>query len=149
MYVGLDENGWVDTRYEDTSAEMLMKSVPDVVLHKVPDELGDIGRGIYKYKVVEGAFFLQDDLSDWEEKNKRAVINSYRSHRNELLAQTDWTQTEDCPLDLHMKEKYRAYRRFLRDLPQTLDPKKDENGEAVDDYKLPETLDEFALETKV
>ena len=105
MYVGLDENGRVDTRYEDTSAEMLMKSVHGVVLHKVPDELGDVGRGIYKYKVVEGAFVPKDDLSDWEEKNKRAIINSYRSHRDELLAQTDWTQTEDCPLDLHMKEK--------------------------------------------
>ena len=100
MYVGLDENGGVDTRYEDTSAEMLMKSVPDVVLHKVPDELGDIGRGIYKYKMVECAFVLKDDLSDWEEKNKRAIINSYRSHRDELLAQTGrrlrtvpWTST--------------------------------------------------------
>ena len=149
MYVGLDENGGVDTRYEDTSAEMLMKSVPDVVLHKVPDELGDIGRGIYKYKMVEGAFVLKDDLSDWDEKHKRAIINSYRSQRNELLAETDWTQTEDCPLDLHMKERYRAYRRFLRDFPQTHDPEIDENGEAVDDYKLPETLEEFALETKV
>ena len=149
MYVGVNEDGDVDTRYEDTSAEMLMKSVPDVVLHKVPDGLGDIGRGIYKYKVVEGAFVLKDDLSDWEGKNKRAVINSYRSHRNELLAQTDWTQTDDCPLDLDMKEKYRAYRRFLRDFPQTHDPEIDENGEAVDDYKLPETLEEFALETKV
>ena len=149
MYVGLDENGWVDTRYEDTSAEMLMKSVPEVVLHKVPDDLGDIGRGIYKYKMVEGAFVLKDDLSDWEGMNKRAIINSYRSQRNELLAQTDWTQTEDCPLDLHMKEKYRAYHKFLRDFPQTHDPTIDENGEAVDDYKLPETLDEFALETKV
>ena len=149
MYVGVNEDGDVDTRYEDTSAEMLMKSVPDVVLHKVPDELGDIGRGIYKYKVVEGAFVLKDDLSDWVEKNKRAVINSYRSHRNELLAQTDWTQTDDCPLDFDMKEKYRAYRRFLRDFPKTYDPEIDENGEAVDDYKLPETLEEFALETKV
>ena len=126
-----------------------MEQVQGIVLHKVPDELGDIGRGIYKYKVVEGAFVLKDDLSDWEEKNKRAIINSYRSQRNELLAQTDWTQTEDCPLDLHMKEKYRAYRRFLRDFPQTHDPEIDEKGEAVDDYQLPETLDEFALETKV
>ena len=81
---------------------------------------------------------LKDDLSDWEEKHKRAVINSYRSHRDELLAQTDWTQTEDCPLDLHIKEKYRAYRRFLRDFPQTHDPEIEENGEGVDDYKLPE-----------
>ena len=92
---------------------------------------------------------LKDDLSDCEGKNKRAVINSYRSHRNELLAQTDWTQTDDCPLDLHMREKYRVYRKFLRDFPQTHDPEIDENGEAVDDYKLPETLEEFAWETKV
>ena len=59
------------------------------------------------------------------------------------------SQTEDCPLDLHMKERYRGYRRFLRDFPQTYDPEIDENGETVDDYKLPETLEEFALETKV
>ena len=149
MYVGVNEDGDVDTRYENTSAEMLMNIVPDVVLHKVPDELGDIGRGIYKYKMVGAAFVLKDDLSDWEEKNKRAIIDSYRSHRDELLAQTDWTQTEDCPLDIHMKEKYRAYRKFLRDFPQTHDPEIDENGEAVDDYKLPETLEELALETKV
>ena len=145
MYVGVNIDGEVDTRYEDTSAEMLMKCGPDVVLHKVPDELGDIGRGIYKYKMVEGAFVLKDDLSDWEEKNKRAIINSYRSHRDELLAQTDWTQTEDCPLDIHKKEMYRAYRKFLRDFPQTHDPEIDENGEAVHIYKLPETLGEFQL----
>ena len=149
MYVGVDDDGLVVARYDDTSAEELIKAIEDVVLHKVPDELGDIGRGIYKYKVVEGAFVLQYDLSDWEEKHKRAIINSYRSHRDELLAQTDWTQTEDCPLDLQTKERYRAYRKFLRDFPQTHDPEIDENGEAVDDYKLPETLEEFALETKV
>ena len=149
MYVGVDDDGLVVARYDDTSAEELIKAIEDVVLHKVPDELGDIGRGIYKYKVVEGAFVLQNDLSDWEEKHKRAIINSYRSHRDELLAQTDWTQTEDCPLDLQTKERYKAYRKFLRDFPQTYDPEIDENGEAVDDYKLPETLEEFALETKV
>ena len=149
MYVGVDDDGLVVATYDDKSAAELLKAIEDVVLHKVPDELGDIGRGIYKYKVVEGAFVLQYDLSDWEEKHKGAIINSYRSHRDELLAQTDWTQTEDCPLDLHMKERYRAYRKFLRDFPQTHDPEIDENGEAVDDYKLPETLEEFALETKV
>ena len=149
MYVGVSDDGLVVARYDDKSAEELLKAIEDIVLHKVPDELGDVGRGIYKYKVVEGAFVLKDDLSDWEEKHKRAIINSYRSHRDELLAQTDWTQTEDCPLDLHIKERYRAYRKFLRDFPQTHDPEIDENGEAVDDYKLPETLEEFALETKV
>mmetsp|Transcript_7524 Transcript_7524/g.31324 ORF Transcript_7524/g.31324 Transcript_7524/m.31324 type:complete len:150 (+) Transcript_7524:1590-2039(+) len=149
MHAGVDDDGLVVASYDDKSAEELMKAIEDVVLHKVPDELGDIGRGIYKYKMVEGAFVLKDDLSDWEEKNKRAITNSYRSHRDELLAQTDWTQTEDCPLDFHKKEMYRAYRKFLRDFPQTHDPEIDENGEAVHIYKLPETLEEFDLETKV
>ena len=149
MYVTVGDDGLVVARYDDKSAEELLKAIEDIVLHKVPDELGDVGRGIYKYKVVEGAFVLKGDLSDSVEKNKRAVINSYRSHRDELLAQTDWTQTEDCPLDIHKKEMYGAYRKFLRDFPQTHDPEIDENGEAVDDYKLPETLEEFALETKV
>ena len=57
MYASVDDNGGVESRYEDTSAKTLLRHVPDVVLHKVPDELGDIGRGIYKYKMVEGALF--------------------------------------------------------------------------------------------
>ena len=104
MYVKVEDDGIISKRCDDRDAEALMKHAPEVVLHKVPDELGDIGRGIYKYKMVEGAFVLKDDLSDWEGMNKRAIINSYRSQRNELLAQTDWTQTEDCPLDIHKKE---------------------------------------------
>ena len=57
MFVGLDDDGVVDTRYEDKSAENLMKHVPVIVLHKVPYEIGEIGRGIYKYKVVDGIFW--------------------------------------------------------------------------------------------
>ena len=49
MDVGIDDDGLVATRYDDEKVEFLMKHVPDVVLHKVPDEIGEIGRGIYKY----------------------------------------------------------------------------------------------------
>ena len=66
-----------------------MKLVPDVVLHKVPDEIGEIGRSIYKYKVVDGAFVLKDDSSDFVKQNRQAIINSYRSTRDELLSRTD------------------------------------------------------------
>ena len=82
MFVGVDDDGVVDTRYEDKSAEELMKHVPDAVLHKVADEIGEIGRGIYKYKVVDGAFVLKDDSSDFVKQNKQAIINSYRSTRD-------------------------------------------------------------------
>ena len=64
----------------------------------------------------------------------------------ELLTQTDWTQTEDCPLDIHMKEKYRAYRKYLRDFPQTHDPEVDENSEAVGNFNMPETVNDFGIQ---
>jgi len=43
-----------------------------------------------------GAFVLKEDLTDFVHQNKHAIINSYRSQRDELLSENDWTQTEDC-----------------------------------------------------
>ena len=143
MFVGVDADGLVYARYDDKNAEELMEHIPDVILHKVPDDIGEIGRGIYKYKVVDGAFVLKKDLADFVKQNKHAIINSYRLRRDELLSQTDWTQTEDCSLDIHKREEYNAYRKYLRDFPETYDPEVDENGEAVEDFNLPETVDEF------
>ena len=143
MFVGVDAEGLVYARYDDKNAEELMEHIPDVILHKVPDDIGEIGRGIYKYKVVDGAFVLKKDLADFVKQNKHAIINSYRLRRDELLSQTDWTQTEDCSLDIHKREEYTAYRKYLRDFPETYDPEIDENGEAVEDFNLPETVDDF------
>ena len=146
MYVGVDDGGLVATRYDDESDDSLMNNVPEVVLLKVPDEIGDIGRGIYKFKVVDGACVLKDDSSDFVKQNKQANINSYWSTRDELLSKTDWAETEDCPLDIYMKEKYKAYRKYLRDFPETYDPEIDENGEAVEDFNLPATVNDFVLQ---
>jgi len=145
MYVGVEDDGSVSTRYDDKNAEDLMNEVEDIVLYKVPEELEDIDRGIYKYKVVDGVFVLKEDLTDFVEKHKRAIINSYRSKRDELLARTDWTQTLDCPLDTETKEKYRAYRQYLRDFPQTHDPEIDENGEPAVPFSLPESISDILI----
>jgi hypothetical protein len=90
--------------------------------------------------VVDGAFVLKDDLSDFVQQNKHAIINSYRSKRDELLSETDWTQTEDCPLHIHKREEYKAYRKYLRDFPEKHDPEIDENGEAVNFSICPKRL---------
>lgn len=37
--------------------------------------------------------------------------------REQMLAQSDWTQTEDAPLSLELKAAYKTYRQQLRDLP--------------------------------
>ena len=41
-----------------------------------------------------------------------------RTQRDKLLADTDWTQVLDAPIDTETREAYRAYRQALRDIPE-------------------------------
>ena len=41
-----------------------------------------------------------------------------RSRRDQLLAETDWTQVLDAPVDAITREAYRTYRQALRDIPE-------------------------------
>ena len=41
-----------------------------------------------------------------------------RAQRDKLLAETDWTQTLDAPIDAATREAYRTYRQALRDIPE-------------------------------
>lgn len=41
-----------------------------------------------------------------------------RAQRDKLLAETDWTQVLDAPIDATTREAYRAYRQALRDIPE-------------------------------
>ena len=41
-----------------------------------------------------------------------------RAQRDKLLAETDWTQVLDAPIDAATREAYRAYRQALRDIPE-------------------------------
>ena len=50
----------------------------------------------------------------------RTLVVDYQqlnyTRRNEALAETDWTQTNDSPLSGSDQLKYRTYRQALRDL---------------------------------
>lgn len=41
-----------------------------------------------------------------------------RAKRDKLLADTDWTQVLDAPIDSATREAYRVYRQALRDIPE-------------------------------
>jgi hypothetical protein len=50
-------------------------------------------------------------------------MQSLRSQRDALLAQSDWTQMPDIPLTDAKKQEWATYRQALRDLPaNTTDP---------------------------
>ena len=51
-----------------------------------------------------------------------------REERNILLAQSDWTQVSDSPLDTEPTKIWRKYRQALRDLPLSANPKLDSDG---------------------
>lgn len=47
------------------------------------------------------------------------LLERLRIHRDRLLAESDWTQTADAPVD---KAVWAAYRQALRDFPATWVP---------------------------
>lgn len=60
---------------------------------------------------ISCVFAADPDNSDFE-----AIM---RIHRDRLLAESDWTQTADAPVD---KAAWAAYRQALRDFPKTWKP---------------------------
>lgn len=45
------------------------------------------------------------------------ALAELRRQRNQLLAQSDWTQLADAPLTQEQKNAWAAYRQTLRDVP--------------------------------
>jgi hypothetical protein len=47
-------------------------------------------------------------------------LSQVRNQRDQLLAQSDWTQMADSPLAVEQKAAWAAYRQELRDLPANI-----------------------------
>lgn len=50
--------------------------------------------------------------------NSDKNLDEFRSDRNNLLAETDWTQVPDSPLSDVVRIQWQTYRQQLRDMPQ-------------------------------
>lgn len=61
------------------------------------------------------------NLLNDEEQNvpEEWLIERMRLHRNRLLAESDWTQLPDTPID---RQAWADYRQALRDFPVTWTP---------------------------
>jgi len=65
-------------------------------------------------KVVDGKLVDKDT-------NNSIVLEELRLYRNQMIADTDWTQIPDAPLTKAKKDQYKRYRTALRDLPSKYD----------------------------
>lgn len=69
-----------------------------------------------------GNMMVIADLELANDKKDR-MWETLRAKRNMMLAECDWTQTVDAPLNAQDKTAWQEYRRRLRDMPETtLDP---------------------------
>ena len=73
------------------------------------DEQLDTNLAIAKAESCNGEVTVEDIPMNDEEA---------RAQRDKLLAETDWTQVLDAPIDATTREAYRAYRQALRDIPE-------------------------------
>jgi len=64
-------------------------------------------------------------------------LQELREKRNKLLAESDWTQMSDVVLA--DKEDWKMYRQALRDLPSQVEPKLNEDMDALFPTKPTET----------
>lgn len=49
-----------------------------------------------------------------------AALQGIRAQRNELLTQSDWTQSRDSPLSTEKQNAWATYRQALRDITKTV-----------------------------
>lgn len=72
---------------------------------------------------IEGKWYTKYSLADMDQEAVDAVINrqwsAIRADRNQRLADCDWTQLPDAPVDATL---WAAYRQALRDITNQPDP---------------------------
>ena len=65
----------------------------------------------------EGDYFFDYDTKQWVQ-NLALTIGKNKAKRNQLLAQSDWTQGADSPLSAEVKAGWATYRQSLRDMTE-------------------------------
>lgn len=69
---------------------------------------------------IDGKWFTKWSVADMEQEAKDALdaqqATSVREQRNKKLAESDWTQLQDAPLETEQKAAWSVYRQSLRDV---------------------------------
>ena len=85
---------------------------------------------------LRSAFDPEHIANEW-------LVERMRLNRDRLLAECDWTQTADAPVD---KAAWAAYRQALRDFPATWEPSEIADFPNPPDYVEPVTEEPAPVE---
>lgn len=59
-----------------------------------------------------------DKVSGVLAKEYNGILATFKSYRNRMLIDTDWSQLLDAPISDEDRELYKTFRQYLRDMPQ-------------------------------
>jgi hypothetical protein len=83
---------------------------PEIAENQTLNYLGWSQKSEQDGKPISTNWLVQD------QNNEQCINNWIRPVRDMLLAECDWTQTNDCPLSTEAKAEWAAYRTALRDI---------------------------------
>jgi len=98
-------------RNDDNGNPASVQAVIDDVTLSVPLDPGNRHYAEIMRQVEAGELTIEPDPGPTEEQ----IAAQVRGERDRLLAETDWTQVADAPVDA---QAYADYRQALRDIPQ-------------------------------
>jgi hypothetical protein len=107
-YISYDDNGRIIKTGKCKKQSMNLQG-ENVIEGVADDSIHIIVNGKVQEKPVDESQLIAGKQSE------------LRLIRNALLAETDWTQVSDAPLTKAKKDKYKSYRKALRDLPLKYD----------------------------
>lgn len=108
-----DLTGWLEIDEGDSDRYNLCQS------HYFPGGLytaDSIPR--YRWDGAQAVPRTDEELDADRQPTDEKLASEAREQRDKLLADTDWTQVLDAPIDSDTREAYRAYRQALRDIPE-------------------------------
>ena len=125
-----DSGEWTDVFYRPDLERYSVEELKADNWYRVilaPSNLIDSNQKLVVSYELDGDIVRQqrDVINKTGDELTLAIKNKWfelRHIRNELLAQSDWTQVNDCPLQPEQKAAWVAYRQQLRDLTQQADP---------------------------
>ena len=136
-------NNDTQIEFRDRSAGIILDAQPLTaeLLAQVQEQLDAINEQQRMYAYLPPPEFVGlMEQSEPPKPNRRphelTIMEWLREERNRLLAESDWTQMPDAPLDARTRQAWREYRQALRDLPQRLSKLFDGIYSREDIYKI-------------
>lgn len=110
--------------YKISTGEICANIKPDTLALEHAENYGEDYAAISEENYSGEPYYRNGNFVDYTSEEIATLTEEYnlstlREQRNNLLAQSDWTQSPDSPLSDSKKTEWATYRQALRDLPSS------------------------------